>query len=60
MNRQVVLCCCKGGDVESSTDERSSDVAELLSVEPDVRLIVDAVEEKFEAFLREQFLRKVE
>ena len=60
MHREIVLGSCKSCDVKSATDERTGDIAELLSVEPDVCLVVDAVEEKFETLLRKHFVRYAE
>ena len=60
MHRQTVLGCRQICYVKSAADEGSGNIAELLSVKPDVCLVVDAIEEKLKALLRKHFLRQVE
>ena len=60
MDSKSVLSLCKVGNVEPSADECTCDVSYLLSVEPDVSLVVDAVEKKFKRLLREHVFRQLE
>ena len=55
--RQTVFLSCQFCDVETAADECSCDIADLSAVQPDVRLVIDAVEKKFESLSAQHFVR---
>ena len=60
MDSKSVLSLCKVGNVKPSADECTCNVSYLLSVEPDVSLVVDTVEKKFKSLFREHVFRQFE
>ena len=55
--REAVFLACQFSDVETAADECSGNIADLAAIEPDVCLIIYAVEKKFESLSAQHFFR---